>query len=127
MGNRTWRRLVAPLLFLTVAAQGFAQADPATTQRIINEGKNHSQVVQLLRDLTNIGPRLTSSSNLEKAQQWAMGKFRSWGLQNVHLEKWGEFPVGFDRGKCWGKMVSPETRDFEFTTQSWTEGTHGTK
>lgn len=127
MGNPTTRRFFAPLFLFAVAAQGFCQADPATTQRIIDQGKNHSQVVRLLRDLTNIGPRLTSSSNLEKAQLWAMGKFRSWGLQNVHLEKWGEFPVGFDRGKCSGRMVSPEVRDFEFTAPSWSEGTHGNK
>jgi hypothetical protein len=56
-----------------------------------------------------------------------MSKFKSWGLQNVHLEKWGEFPVGFERGKCSGRMVSPENFAFEFTTQSWTEGTHGKK
>jgi carboxypeptidase Q len=127
MGNRTCRRLVAPLILFAAAAQGFGQADPATTQRIIDQGKNHSQVVQLLRELTNIGPRLTSSTNLERAQAWAMGKLKSWGLQNVHLEKWGEFPVGFDRGKCTGRMVSPTVRDFEFTSPSWSEGTHGNK
>ena len=83
--------------------------------------------MQILREMTNIGPRLTSSSNLEKAQAWAMAKFKSWGLQNVHLEKWGEYPVGFDRGKCSGGMTGPFVRDFEFTTPCWTPGTKGRK
>lgn len=123
----TWPRFVALATLLAASAVSFGQADPTTTERIIQQGKYHSEVMQLLKELTDIGPRLTSSSNLEKAEQWAMGKFKSWGLSNVHLDKWGEYPVGFDRGKCTGSMVSPVQRNFEFTTQSWTEGTHGRK
>ncbi|HWA84541.1 MAG TPA: M20/M25/M40 family metallo-hydrolase, partial [Fimbriimonadaceae bacterium] len=121
------QRLVAFAILTLVAALSFGQDDPITTQRIIQEGKYRSQVMQLLKELTDIGPRLTSSTNLEKAEQWAVGKFKSWGLSNVHLDKWGEFPVGFDRGKCTGGMTQPTARDFEFTTPSWTEGTHGRK
>jgi carboxypeptidase Q len=127
MRTLTWRRLAAPFILVALAAISLGQADPETTKRIIDEGKNHSQVMKLLKELTNNGPRLTSSPQLARAEQWAMRKFKSWGLQNVHLEKWGEFPVGFERGKCSGRMVSPENVAFEFTTQSWTEGTHGRK
>ena len=116
--------LVAPLgLFATVTAQG----DPQVVARIIDEGKNHSQIMKTLSEMAlGIGSRLTSSTHLDHAEQWAMGKFRSWGCQNVHLEKWGEFPVGFDRGpNGYGRMVSPFQSDFEYTTPSWTEGTNG--
>jgi carboxypeptidase Q len=125
MGTSPWRRICAPFIFFALAAHSWGQADPGTTNRIIDEGKNHSQVMKLLRELTNIGPRLTGSTNLHKAQLWAMDKFKSWGLQNVHLDKWGTVDVGFDRGKCLGGMLSPEKVAFEFTTASWTEGTHG--
>jgi hypothetical protein len=127
MRTISWGRFVAPILLFAGALTANAQQEQVTTQKIMQEGKYHSQVMDILRDLTNIGPRLTSSTNLEKAEAYAMAKFKSWGLQNVHLEKWGEFPVGFDRGKCSGGMTAPFAREFEFTTPSWTPGTHGRK
>lgn len=94
--------------------------------RIIDEGKNRSQVVDHLRHLTQeIGPRLTASSRLETANNWVADQFRSFGLQNVRLHQWGEFPVRFDRGPCSGKMVEPEEREFQFTAQAWSAGTKG--
>jgi carboxypeptidase Q len=104
-----------------------AQGDPMTIQKIIDEGKLRSQTMNILRAITSkFGPRLTSSTNLERAQKWALDQFKKYGCTNVHLEQWGEFPVGFDRGKkCFGRMVSPETIDFQFTSPSWTEGTRG--
>jgi carboxypeptidase Q len=116
----------AMLLGAGVCNVAFAQRDPATIDRIIDEGKNRNQVMKTLKDITNIGPRLTGSHNLIKGTEWAMKRFKSWGLQNVHLEQWGEVPVGFDRGKrCSAKVVSPEKWDMEFTSSSWTEGTRG--
>ncbi len=133
MWNPSRPRIGASLFIAFFASQALAQEapvdqrDPIITQRIVQEGKYHSGIMQILKELTDNGPRLTSSSGLERAEQWALAKFRSYGLSNVHLEKWGEYPVGFDRGKCSGAMVAPIARDFEFTTQSWTEGTHGRK
>jgi len=103
-----------------------AQGDPATIARVIDEGKNHSQVQPILTEITNIGSRLTSSTRLDKAEKWAVDKLKSWGLSNVHLEQWGTIPVGFDRGtKGYGRMVSPERAEFEYTSPSWSEGTNG--
>lgn len=128
ISNLLIRRLPILATFISFAAFAGAQADPAMTARIIDEGKNHNQVMKHLRELTNIGSRLTSSPRLAKAEDWAMKKFKSFGLTNVHLDKWGEYPVGFDRGtKSFGRMTAPQRIDFEITSQSWTEGTHGTK
>lgn len=111
------------------AAVAFAQADPATVQRIVDEGKNRNKVMEHLRYLTkNIGPRLTGSPQLDRAAEWTMQKFREFGLTNVKLEQWGEWPVGFDRGKRQvGKMVEPYEKNFEFTTAAWSPGTNGPK
>lgn len=113
------------LSLAVVAVQ--AQSDPAVVQKIVDEGKNRNQVMATLKELTDkFGPRLTSSTNLERAQHWAMEQFRKYGCTNVHLEQWGEFPVGFDRGRnSFGRMNSPERVSFEFTSPSWTEGTRG--
>lgn len=104
-----------------------AQGELDTVSRIIDEGKNRSQVMSILTELsTKHGPRLTSSTRLDRANRWAMDQFKKYGCVNVHLEQWGEFPVGFDRGtKSFGRMTAPESMDFEFTSPSWTEGTNG--
>lgn len=101
--------------------------DPAVVDRILTEGKSHSQVMRHLHDLCfKIGPRVTGSPQLYRAQTWAVGKFKSWGLKNVHLEKWGEVPVGFERGpRQIGRMVTPYAVPMTFTTMNWTSGTKG--
>lgn len=83
--------------------------------------------MQHLRHLAkNIGPRLTGSPQYTLAENWTASQFRSWGLTNVHLEHWGDVPVGFSRGqKQVARMVEPYERVFEFTTYAWTAGTNG--
>ncbi len=113
------------LASLTLVAQ--AQGDPQTVQRIIDEGKNRSQAMSILTHITKkIGPRLTGSTSLMRAEQWAMNEFRRFGCTNVHLEKWGEVPVGFERGPLQvARMVEPYNVDMVFTTPSWSNGTNG--
>ncbi len=93
--------------------------------KIIEVGKTDNQVQQHLDYLTNrIGPRLTGSEGLQAACEWARDEFASMGLES-RMEKWGEFPVGFERGPATGVMVSPKTMTLEFGTNSWTAGTKG--
>lgn len=114
------------IAFPLIAAVAHAQADPADVDRIVQEGKNRNQVMRTLRSLTNIGPRVTGSPKLRKAQEWAMSEFRRYGLTNVHLEKWGDVPVGFQRGdRQTGRMVTPYDEPIVFTTPCWTPGTNG--
>ncbi len=121
-------RIFTLALFISSAVAVGAQADPTTVAKIVDEGKNHNKVMEHLKYLSKkIGARLSTSENLDKAYAWTVKKFKEVGCQNVHLEEWGEWPVGFQRGKSSGKMVSPEKVNFEFTTQSWSEGTHGKK
>jgi carboxypeptidase Q len=122
------RSLTATTLVLAFSTLALPQADPAILAKITGEGKNRSQVMKHLNHLSKkIGPRLSTSENLDRAYEWTQKKFKEFGCKNVHLEEWDEWPVGFQRGKCSGRMISPEARTFEFTTPSWTEGTHGRK
>ncbi len=116
--------------------------DAATINRILDEGKHRNQVMEHLRHLTqDIGPRLTGSSNAEKANNWTLEQFRSWGL-DAHLFKWDEINIRFDRGPSTGKLYTKRTtkkddgtsedkwnsvRDLQFTTLCWTRGTDGPK
>jgi len=85
-----------------------------------------TQVMEHLDELVNgIGARLTSSTNLTEAVQWAAGRFEGWGLDNVRLEAWDEYSVGFDRVYSKGRMISPRKTKLVFTTGSWTAGTDG--
>ncbi len=105
---------------------GLPETQFDSVMKIIDEGKNRNQVMEHLRYLTQeIGPRLTASSRLERANNWAADQFRSFGLQNVHLHEWGTFPVRFDRGPSYGKIVEPDEREFEFTARAWSAGTDG--
>jgi hypothetical protein len=118
-------------LFLVAAAfagTAYAQGDPNTIAKILDEGKNRNQVMTHLRHLTtNIGHRLTGSNTLQQACEWTRDEFKRFGLVNTALEQWGEIPVGFQRATSGhiGRMVAPTVRNFEFTTRSWTPGTKG--
>ncbi len=120
-------RLAALSAVIPLSATLFAQGDPATLDRIADLGKNHSQIMDRFHHLCfDIGARLTSSPELYTAQKWAVGQFKKFGCTNVHLEKWGEFPTGFDRGPvqiC--RMVEPFESDMVFTTPAWANGTKG--
>ncbi len=98
-------------------------ADPTIVALVELAGE--SEVDDPLRVLAvDIGPRLTGSSSLAQAEQWALGEFRRWGL-DAELERWGEFAVGFQRGPAKGAMIRPERKELEFGTWAWTPGTPG--
>ncbi|MCA8972901.1 MAG: hypothetical protein KDC95_24160, partial [Planctomycetes bacterium] len=109
--------LAAPALWAQVSDADFAA--------IKKEGLGNSKVMDHLDHLVNrIGPRLTGSDNLTVACEWAVEHFQSMGIENAHMEQWGEFPVGFNRGPWWGRMTSPEQIEFVCSTDAWTAGTH---
>jgi len=122
--NRTVGCSVFASLYLASAA--LAQGDPAIVAKIIDEGKNRSQVWKHLEHLSHeIGTRLTGSSGLIEANAWTRDQFAAFGLSNAHLHKWGEVPVAFDRGPSICRMTKPVAQDFEFTARSWSAGTNG--
>ena len=73
-----------------------ASAVTSDTARIIDEGMNRSQIMLNAHELfDDIGPRLTNSTNMRKAQSWAVAKLQSYGLSNVHREAY-DFGRGWD-------------------------------
>lgn len=120
-------RSVSLLLFAGVVSFSSAQGDPQTVKRIIDCGKNYNNVMELLTHLCmDIGPRTTGTPECQIACEWTMHKFKQYGMQNVHLEKWGEFPVLFTRGGVMtAKMVAPFEKELIFSSNDWTPGTNG--
>jgi carboxypeptidase Q len=98
--------------------------DPVITA-IVELAASDSQVDDHVRVLAvDIGPRLTGSTQLTNAEHWAVERFEAWGLSATR-ERWGELPVGFERGKASGQVIRPEREPLEFTTWAWTPGTRG--
>ncbi|HMD19697.1 MAG TPA: hypothetical protein VKH40_05220, partial [Alloacidobacterium sp.] len=145
------RRPVSALL-LTVAIPAFAafaadkaktkaedttpsyeQPQPATEnldltmyQRIREEGLMHSKIMEYGSALTDdIGPRLTGSPNMAKANAWTRDQLTAMGCVNAHLEDWGEFGMGWQQLNTWVRMTSPDTAVFIAQATPWSPSTNG--
>jgi len=93
-------------------------------QKIIAEVKERNEVQPNLTYISDvIGPRMTGSENLKTANNWTAEKFKSYGLENVHLEAW-EIPAAWERGFCHLKMVEPNNgRLLTGAAAAWTTST----
>jgi len=118
--------LVSPA---TVAAQTTAPApDPNDPiQRIKEEGMKRSQVMQTLSYLSDvIGPRLTASPGMKRANEWTRDQLTKWGLQNAHLETWGPFGRGWTLKKFSAQVVEPLAIPLIAYPKAWSPGIKGT-
>ncbi len=87
---------------------------------------DHSQVMETLSYLTDvIGPRLTSSPNLKRANEWTRDRLASWGLQNAHLEAWGPFGRGWSLQEFSAQVVEPQCIPLIAFPKAWSPGTEG--
>ena len=78
--------------------------------RIREEGLKRSQVMQTLSYLTDvIGPRLTGSPNMKRANNWTRDQLTKWGLQNAHLEEWGPFGRAWVLKSFYAEVVEPQS------------------
>jgi len=94
--------------------------------RIREEGLKHSHVMQFGAALTEgIGPRLTGSPNMAKANAWTRDTLTKIGLENAHLEDWGEFGMGWQQINTWVRMVSPDPEPLWAQAAPWSPATNG--
>jgi carboxypeptidase Q len=111
----------------------YAEVQPATEtldlaayQRIRDEGLNHSHVMDFASALMDgIGPRLTGSPNVKKANEWTRDTLTKIGLQNAHLEDWGEFGLGWQQLNTWARMTAPDTAVLIVQATPWSPSTPG--
>jgi len=94
--------------------------------RIREEGFKHSHVMQFGDALANgIGPRLTGSPNMAKANAWTRDTLTTIGLSNAHLEDWGEFGMGWQQINTWVRMVGPDPEPLWAQAAPWSPATKG--
>ncbi len=94
--------------------------------RIREEGLKHSHVMEFGAALADgIGPRLTGSPNMAKANAWTRDTMTAIGLSNAHLEDWGEFGMGWQQINTWARMVSPDPEPLWMQAAPWSVATPG--
>src|SRR5271155_2737393 len=94
---------------------------------IREEGLQHSHVMDYAGGLADgIGPRLTGSPNMAKANAWTLEQLTKMGCANAHLEDWGEFGMGWQQLNTWVRMTEPDTAVFVAQATPWSPGTNGT-
>jgi carboxypeptidase Q len=90
------------------------------------EALGHSHVMEYASALMDgIGPRLTGSPNLKKANEWTRDQLTAMGCVNAHLEDWGEFGMGWQQLNTWLHMTSPDHAVFIAQAAPWSPSTKG--
>jgi carboxypeptidase Q len=102
--------------------------DLSVLQRIRDEELNRSHLDSLVEYLTDvIGPRLTGSTGMRRADEWVTQTFRQWGLANVALDPWDStFGRGWDRVSYAGRMLEPFVQPLSAQPLAWSGSTRGT-
>lgn len=125
--------LALALLATAVLVPLFSRAQPAAEPLDLSmygliraEGNEHSQIMKNASALLDgIGPRLTGSSNMRKANEWARDQLAGMGCVNAHLESWGEFGMAWRERNTWARMTSPDTAVLIARAAPWSPATQG--
>ena len=132
------RRIAALLLVYSLMLPVFALGQQPSTQsaqtadandpiaRIKDEGLKRSQVMQTLEYLTDvIGPRLTASPGMMRANEWTRDRLKSWGLEDARLEAWGPFGRGWTLKRFSAQITEPQSIPLIAYPKAWSPGTKG--
>jgi len=123
--------VLAALCLVAFALSAHSQDSPDKSAldldaKIIADALKSSEIMKNLGYLSDvIGPRLTGSANLKRANDWSAELMKQYGLQNVKLEPW-EIPLGWERGTATVKLIDPDNgRSLTVCAAGWTPGTKG--
>src|SRR6184192_876297 len=131
------RQFAALLLLFALLVPTVALAQQPQTQqpqldpndpiaKIRDEGLNRSQAMQTLSYLSDvIGPRLTASPGMKRANEWTRDTLTKWGLQNAHLEAWGPFGRGWSLKRFSAQVTDPLDFPLIAYPKAWSPGTNG--
>ncbi len=120
------RALIVLLFLTTLPLTAADNPDLQIITRIRQEGFRNSKVMDVAQSLTDVlGPRLTGSPEMKKANEWTRDKLTEFGLANAHIE-------GYEFGKGWSleattvRMVAPQTQQLYAIAKAWSPSTNGT-
>ncbi len=112
--------LFVALFFITV--QLFAQQKEVFIENVLRETFENSQLEQLGYELLDeIGPRLVGSSKMKTAHDWAVVKFKDWGI-TASNQQYGVWR-GWDRGISHIDLIEPRIKSLEGMQLAWSAAT----
>jgi carboxypeptidase Q len=118
------RPAFALLLLLASPLAAQSAVDTTGAGSLIRQAMDHSEVMANLEHLTDIiGPRLTGSPAMRKANDWTLERFRAYGL-DAALESY-LFGVSWRRGPATMQILTPFERAITAESWAWTAGTGG--
>lgn len=126
--NRKWAASIGLMAVLCIPTASSAQEAVHwdVADRIRAEGFENSRVMDFAGYLSDVvGPRITASPAMRKAQGWIMGKLREMGLSEVEMEPWGEEAVGWDMERVSVHMLEPDYQMIIAYPLAFTPGTGG--
>jgi carboxypeptidase Q len=118
------KSLLCFLAVVPVVGLSAQTVDTAGSGTLIDQAMHHSELMQNLQYLSDvIGPRLSGSPAMRRANEWTADRFRAYGL-TVALEPY-EFGVWWERGSATLRILTPFARAITAHSWAWTEGTGG--
>ncbi|MEJ2483680.1 MAG: M28 family peptidase, partial [Gemmatimonadota bacterium] len=107
----------------SVRGQSLAVEDP-TIRAIWSEGMESSEVWDIGQALLDsIGPRLTGTPAVDRANEWARAMLQGWGIE-ARIEPYGTWKGG-ERGTTHVDLVEPRVRTLDATLMAWSPGSNG--
>ncbi len=116
-----WQKVMPAALGIALFSSIASAQNKPVIDSIMAEETNHSQLEVMAHHLFDgIGPRLVGTPQMKQANDWAVAKYKTWGI-DAHNEKWGEWR-GWERGVSHIDMVSPRVKSLEGTQLAWSPG-----
>jgi len=112
--------------FMAFSLNDSFQVDLTMVAKIREEGLQRSQVMDIVGYMTDVlGPRLTLSEGMKKAQVWAKAKMEKLGLANVVIEPFMDYGAAWDNEYFSLHMLEPDYQYLMGFPLAYTPGTKG--
>ncbi len=116
--------ILLPTLAIGQTAPKIYEAPRDVLDKIRDEGTKNSQIMKTLSYLSDvIGPRLTASPGMKRANEWTRDTLAAFGLQNAHLEEWGPFGRGWTLKRFSAMVDGPTAFPLIAYPKAWSPGT----
>ncbi|WP_340153187.1 M20/M25/M40 family metallo-hydrolase [uncultured Marivirga sp.] len=115
-------KLLFTIYCLFAISNAFGQTSTEMVDAIVKEANDNSQLEPLAHELMDvIGPRLVGTPQMKKANDWAVAKFQSWGIEAENQE-WGKWR-GWERGITHVDLVEPRVVSLSGMQLAWSPST----
>ncbi len=126
MTKTTRLLLCAVILFGAQRATAQEAVDLTMVCKIREEGFQRSRVMEYAESMTDVlGPCLTGSPGLRRAEAWAKSTLTGLGLTNATIESWGEHGVGWTNVYTSLHLLEPTYQPVIGYPLAFTPGTAG--